>query len=374
MRDGSGFRPTIDESGEGELLSPELANGVEEGEPVVDEEKKLGEIPLEVEVSVEDQRERLAQLERDMAVLLVSIDQIGNALQIDIVQFLAEGDATQLSQLIEESVSIGELVDLHNAIDPDCVVDIDLVGVEGEVLLRRSIGEEIVSLCKSYQSLYEEIATLRQSLGLEGEKEKVEENKEDEDKEGEEDIDDDDDNYDELDEEGVSGTSQEDTGNPKIVDLEEEDDGEGDEIEDEEEAEFEVAGTVVTEDEEVVQHWGDLIKLGIFRGSVNDTGDGKYVLKHDILPPSMSWLTADRKTFFESNNEFYRRNPNAFDNIPNPYIQFRKGAKGKENYIPKEVFLDASGRAMRFFSENRWEEFEKGGLNLDNFRFVTRHT
>ncbi len=251
------------------------------------------------------------------------------------------------------------MIDLHNVIDPEESVDSDLVGAEGEVLLKKSISEEIVSLCKFYQTLYKEITTLRQSLGLE-EKDEKEEEEED----AEEYIYDDDDYDDQPGEEDVLDSPRKGEDDSEIDDLKEgivvEVENEDDEV-----AEFEVAGTVITEDEEVVQHWGDLIKLGIFRGSVDDTGDGKYVLKHDVLPPSMDWLAADKNTFFKKNNEFYRRNSNAFDSVPNPYPQWRRGDEGKDNYIPKEVFLDESGRAMRFFLENRWKEFENQDYDPD---------
>ncbi len=95
---GENFRvdPTADNPKEGDVLDLEMTSGEQEGEFAVGRIEELDNAPPEEEMSIEDQRERLGQMEQDMATLLVSVEQIGKALGVDLVDFLGGKDAVDV--------------------------------------------------------------------------------------------------------------------------------------------------------------------------------------------------------------------------------------------------------------------------------------
>ncbi len=104
--------------------------------------------------------------------------------------------------------------------------------------------------------------------------------------------------------------------------------------------------TRVTEDEEQVLLWKKMIQYGFFRGLIHEQQAGVYTLSltDQILP----WCGIPPEEFFEKNRRYHDLFPRALAEIINP----RTG-----EHFPEAVFLDESGYALRYFLQDRWEEY-----------------
>ena len=115
-----------------------------------------------------------------------------------------------------------------------------------------------------------------------------------------------------------------------------------------EESSHEVADimTRITEDEEQMLLWKKMIHHGFFRGLIHEQEPGvfKLSLTHQVLP----WCGIPSEEFFEKNKRYYDLFPEALAEVTNP--------KTGEHF-PEAVFLDESGYALRYFLQDRWDEY-----------------
>lgn len=102
----------------------------------------------------------------------------------------------------------------------------------------------------------------------------------------------------------------------------------------------------VTEDEEQVSLWRKMITYGFFRGLIREAEPGVFVLSltDQVLP----WCGLPPEEFFQKNKRYHDLFPQALAEIVNP----RTG-----EYFPEALFLDDSGYALRYFLQDRWDEY-----------------
>ncbi|MEK7083872.1 MAG: hypothetical protein AAB932_01420, partial [Patescibacteria group bacterium] len=108
--------------------------------------------------------------------------------------------------------------------------------------------------------------------------------------------------------------------------------------------------------------WKKMINHGFINGFIDTDDAGGYMLRvtRQVLP----WCSAGEKVFFQKNQEWQDMFPGFFQTVKNP---------SEGGYYPEAIFLDTTGKALRYYLEDRWDEyaatdeyvaFERSGTGL----------
>ncbi len=105
---------------------------------------------------------------------------------------------------------------------------------------------------------------------------------------------------------------------------------------------------VMTDNVERKDIWQNMIHKGFMQGVIRRDEGGQFVLTMNlrVLP----WCADELQSFFKKNIAYHSQFPDRLKQIKNPQTG---------DYFPEAVFLDKTGKALRFYFQDRWEEYLK---------------